>query len=35
MTVDEKMGQINQYNGDSTATGPITKNDYKQTQIKK
>ena len=24
MTLDEKIGQLNQYNGDWNATGPIT-----------
>jgi beta-glucosidase len=35
MTLDEKIGQMNQYNGDWAATGPITKDGDKQTQIKK
>src|SRR5258706_1106240 len=35
MTLDEKIGQMNQYNGDWDATGPITKDGDKQTQIKK
>ena len=34
MTLDEKIGQMNQYNGDWNATGPITKDGDKQTQIK-
>jgi beta-glucosidase len=34
MTLDEKVGQMNQYNGDWAATGPITKDGDKQTQIK-
>ncbi len=34
MTLDEKIGQMNQYNGDWAATGPITKDGDKQTQIK-
>lgn len=25
MTLDEKIGQLNQYNGDWEATGPVTK----------
>lgn len=35
MTVDEKIGQMNQYNGDWAATGPITKDGDKQNQVKK
>src|SRR5580765_2051486 len=35
MTLDEKIGQMNQYNGDWDATGPITKDGDKQNQIKK
>ena len=35
MTLEEKVGQMNQYNGDWAATGPITKDGDKQTQIKK
>jgi beta-glucosidase len=35
MTLDEKVGQMNQYNGDWAATGPITKDGEKQEQIKK
>lgn len=35
MTLDEKIGQMNQYNGDWEATGPITKDGDKQNQIKK
>lgn len=35
MTLDEKIGQMNQYNGDFAATGPITKDGDKQNQIKK
>src|ERR1700750_1719825 len=35
MTLDEKIGQMNQYNGDWDATGPITKDGDKQTQIRK
>ena len=34
MTLDEKIGQTNQYNGDWAATGPITKDGDKQTQIR-
>lgn len=35
MTLDEKIGQMNQYNGDWAATGPITNDGDKQTQIRK
>lgn len=35
MTVEEKIGQMNQYNGDWEATGPITKDGDKQNQIRK
>ena len=35
MTLEEKVGQMNQYNGDWDATGPITKDGDKQNQIKK
>ncbi len=35
MTLDEKVGQMNQYNGDWDATGPITNDGDKQNQIKK
>ena len=35
MTLDEKIGQMNQYNGDWSATGPITKDGDKQNQIRK
>ena len=35
MTLDEKIGQMNQYNGDWNATGPITKDGDKQDQIRK
>ncbi len=35
MTLDEKVGQMNQYNGDWAATGPITKDGDKQDQIRK
>lgn len=35
MTLAEKIGQMNQYNGDWEATGPITKDGDKQNQIRK
>jgi beta-glucosidase len=35
MTLDEKIGQMNQYNGDWEATGPITRDGDKQNQIKR
>src|SRR5271156_3102171 len=35
MTLEEKVGQMNQYNGDWEATGPITKDGDKQNQILK
>ena len=35
MTLDEKIGQMNQYNGDWEATGPITKDGDKQNQIRR
>src|SRR5215469_11240941 len=35
MTLDEKIGQMNQYNGDWDATGPITNDGDKQNQIRK
>ncbi len=35
MTLEEKVGQMNQYNGDWAATGPITKDGDKQNQIRK
>lgn len=35
MTLEEKIGQMNQYNGDWAATGPITKDGDKQNQIRK
>jgi beta-glucosidase len=35
MTLEEKIGQMNQYNGDWDATGPITKDGDKQNQIRK
>lgn len=34
MTLEEKIGQLNQYTGDNTATGPITINPNKQAEIK-
>ncbi len=34
MTLDEKVGQMNQYNGDWDATGPITNDGDKQNQIR-
>lgn len=34
MTLEEKIGQLNQYTGDIAATGPITINPNKQNQIK-
>lgn len=34
MTLDEKVGQLNQYNGDWAATGPITNDGDKQNQIR-
>ncbi len=35
MTLEEKVGQLNQYNGDWAVTGPITRDDEKQEQIRK
>lgn len=35
MTLEEKIGQMNQYNGDWAATGPITNDGDKQGQIRK
>lgn len=35
MTHEEKIGQLNQYSGDWSHTGPITKDGDKQSQIKK
>jgi len=35
MTLEEKIGQMNQYNGDWEATGPITRDGDKQNQIRK
>lgn len=34
MTLEEKIGQLNQYTGDNQATGPITINPNKQSEIK-
>jgi beta-glucosidase len=34
MTLEEKVGQMNQYNGDWDATGPITKDGDKQNQVR-
>lgn len=34
MTLEEKIGQLNQYTGDNSATGPITINPNKQAEIK-
>lgn len=35
MTLDEKVGQLNQYSGDWISTGPITNDGDKQDQIRK
>jgi beta-glucosidase len=35
MTLEEKVGQMNQYSSDFAATGPITKDGDKQNQIRK
>jgi beta-glucosidase len=35
MTLDEKVGQMNQYSSDFAATGPITKDGEKQNQIRR
>jgi beta-glucosidase len=35
MTLEEKIGQLNQYTGDNQATGPITINPNKEIEIKK
>ncbi len=35
MTLAEKIGQMNQYNSDFEATGPVTKDDDKQNQLRK
>lgn len=34
MTLEEKIGQLNQYSGDNTITGPLTINPNKQEEIK-
>ncbi|HLA56363.1 MAG TPA: glycoside hydrolase family 3 N-terminal domain-containing protein [Flavobacterium sp.] len=34
MTLDEKVGQLNQYSGDNTVTGPLTINPNKTEEIK-
>lgn len=34
MTLDEKVGQLNQYSGDWSHTGPITKDGDKQNQVR-
>ncbi|PXY41536.1 glycosyl hydrolase [Flavobacterium cheongpyeongense] len=34
MTIEEKIGQLNQYTGDNSATGPININPNKQAEIK-
>lgn len=34
MTLEEKVGQLNQYTGDNTITGPLTINNNKQEEIK-
>jgi beta-glucosidase len=34
MTIEEKIGQLNQYTGNNQATGPITINPNKETEIK-
>jgi beta-glucosidase len=34
MTLDEKIGQLNQYSGDNTVTGPLTINPNKEEEIK-
>ena len=35
MTLDEKIGQLNQYSGDNKATGPVNFKGDHQAQIKK
>jgi beta-glucosidase len=35
MTLEEKIGQMNQYSSDFAVTGPITKDGDKQTQVRK
>jgi beta-glucosidase len=34
MTLDEKVGQLNQYSGEWSHTGPITKDGDKQNQVR-
>ncbi|MFT3794877.1 beta-glucosidase BglX [Flavobacterium sp.] len=34
MTIEEKVGQLNQYSGDNTVTGPLTINPNKEQEIK-
>jgi len=34
MTLEEKIGQLNQYTGDNTVTGPLTINPNKKEEIK-
>src|SRR6476660_4791946 len=34
MTLEEKIGQLNQYSGDNTVTGPLTINPNKEEEIK-
>ena len=34
MTLEEKIGQLNQYTGNNQATGPITINPNKEAEIK-
>ena len=34
MTLEEKIGQLNQYNDDITATGPVTKDADKAGQVR-
>lgn len=34
MTLEEKIGQLNQYTGDNTLTGPLTINPNKKEEIK-
>ena len=33
MTPDEKIGQLNQYNDDNVATGPVTLDNDKESQV--
>jgi beta-glucosidase len=35
MTLEEKIGQLNQYSGDWAATGPVTQDGDKQNQVRK